>query len=96
MSYQHGASRHTLTGVRNQNRILQARLDHANLVITELQQKKRPPRKGDDYPPITPEALQAELEKARRRFPEPAEVKEARLRELDQAARPRPRLKTAA
>lgn len=91
MSYQHGASRHTLTGVRNQNRILAARLEHAAQVIAELQQKKRPPRKRDDYPPITPEALEAELAKARRLFPEPAEVKEARL-----AALAAPRLKDAA
>lgn len=92
MSYQHGASAHTLTGVRNQNRILQDRLDHAAQVIAELQAKTRQkPKRRDDYPPITPEALEAGLAKARRLFPEPAEVKAARLEALGA-----PRLKDAA
>lgn len=84
MAYVYGASRNTALGVRNENRILQERLDHAHAVIRELRKKSTAPRAPQakaPYVPFTREDLEREMARARARYPEPIELKRARLDE---------------
>lgn len=80
MSYQYGAT--GIPELLEHNRELRSALAKAEQTIHGLRSRKKA-RRHDDYPPTTREDLMRELNLARALFPEPVEVKEARVTELN-------------
>ena len=80
MTYVHGAT--GIPDLLEENRLLRARLAKAEQTIHGLRSRAKR-RRHVDYPPTTSEDLARELAAARARFPEPPEVKEARVTALN-------------